>query len=133
MAKNIKRTTVGNNLVKFRKQSPYNQQDIAEMIGVTRDAYAKYETTVTPPLDKLLALCEVFNVSIDELAAEPNAYNPSMQPRKTIQFHATSPYLTNLEETEEGSIELSADEVELLLKYRECTDEKKEEILKMFE
>lgn len=132
MAKNIKRTTVGNNLVTLRKKSPYNQQQIAEMIGVTRNAYAKYETSIVPPLDKMILLCEIFNVSIDELASEPGTYNPTA-PKKRVSFKATSPYLNSIEDSEDVTINLSADELELLLKYRSCTDEKKEEILNMFD
>ena len=133
MAKNIKRTTVGSNLVSLRKKSPFSQQDIAEKIGVTRDAYAKYETTVTPPLEKLIALCEVFNVTIDELASGSNSYTQSPQQHKAPVFTASSPYLSGFECLDGTELQLTADEVELLLKYRECTDEKKEEILGMFE
>lgn len=132
LAKNIKRTTVGNNLVALRKKSPYNQQQIAEMIGVTRNAYAKYETSIVPPLDKMILLCEIFNVSIDELASEPGVYNQS-SPRKKIVFKATSPYLNSIEDSEDVTISLSADELELLLKYRSFTEEKKEEILNMLD
>lgn len=133
MAKNTKRTTVGNNLVALRKKSPYNQEQIAGMIGVTRNAYAKYETSIVPPLDKLILLCEIFNVSIDEIAAEPGSYTPQDQPKKKILFKASSPYLNSIDGKEDVTITLSSDEVELLLKYRSCTTEKKEEILNMFD
>ena len=57
------------NLVQLRKLKQMTQEDIAEKIGVTRQAVAKWEAGETiPDLDKCRLLAELFEVSLDELA-----------------------------------------------------------------
>ena len=57
------------NLVQLRKMKQMTQEDIAEKIGVTRQAVAKWEAGETiPDLDKCRLLAELFEVSLDELA-----------------------------------------------------------------
>ena len=52
------------NLVKMRKMKQMTQEDIAEKVGVTRQAVAKWEAGET--IRRCLA--EVFGVSLDDLA-----------------------------------------------------------------
>ena len=55
-------------LRELRKHSNYSQQDLADMIGVTKQTISQYERGVREPdFDNLLALCDVFNVSADYL------------------------------------------------------------------
>lgn len=63
------------NLVQLRKYKQLTQEDLAEKIGVTRQAIAKWEAGETmPDLEKCRKLAEVFEVSLDDLANyEPNA------------------------------------------------------------
>ena len=57
------------NLLQMRKMKGFTQEDIAEKIGVTRQAVAKWEAGDTvPDLDKCKMLAEVFEVSLDDLA-----------------------------------------------------------------
>lgn len=57
------------NLIHMRKLKQMTQEDIAEMVGVTRQAVAKWESGETiPDLDKCKILAEVFGVSLDDLA-----------------------------------------------------------------
>ncbi len=57
------------NLIHMRKLKQMTQEDIAEKIGVTRQAVAKWESGETiPDLDKCKILAEVFGVSLDDLA-----------------------------------------------------------------
>ena len=46
-------------------------------------------------------------------------------------FEENKQYLNSIDDSEDVTINLSADELELLLKYRSFTEEKKEEILNM--
>ncbi len=58
-----------NNLVSLRKLKNLTQEDIAEKVGVSRQAVAKWESGETiPDLDKCKALAELFEVSLDDLA-----------------------------------------------------------------
>ena len=57
------------NLVQMRKMKRLTQEDIAEKLGVTRQAVAKWEAGETvPDLDKCKMLAEIFEVSLDDLA-----------------------------------------------------------------
>lgn len=57
------------NLIQLRKYHRLTQEDIAEKLGVTRQAIAKWEAGETiPDLDKCKMLAEIFEVSLDDLA-----------------------------------------------------------------
>ena len=57
------------NLVQLRKMNKMTQEGIAEKLGVTRQAVAKWEAGETvPDLDKCRLLAELFGVSLDDLA-----------------------------------------------------------------
>ena len=57
------------NLVQMRKLKRLTQEDIAEKVGVTRQAVAKWEAGETiPDLDKCRLLADIFEVSLDDLA-----------------------------------------------------------------
>ncbi len=58
-----------NNLIQMRKMRRMTQEDVAEKVGVTRQAVAKWEAGETvPDLDKCRILAELFGVSLDDLA-----------------------------------------------------------------
>ena len=62
------------NLVQMRKLKHFTQEDLAEKVGVTRQAIAKWEAGESEPsLDKCKLLADVLGVSIDDLAN----YEPS--------------------------------------------------------
>ncbi len=55
-------------LLTLRTQSGYSQEVLAEKLNVSRQAVSKWETGPTlPETDKLIAISELFNVSIDSL------------------------------------------------------------------
>lgn len=57
------------NLIQLRKYNRLSQEDLAEKIGVTRQAIAKWEAGETiPDLEKCRLLAEIFEVSLDDLA-----------------------------------------------------------------
>ena len=57
------------NLIQMRKRRKMTQEDVAEKVGVTRQAVAKWESGETvPDLDKCRILAELFGVSLDDLA-----------------------------------------------------------------
>ena len=64
------------NLVQLRKLNKMTQEDLADKIGVTRQAVAKWESgESSPDLEKSRLLAEVFGVSLDDLvnyASEEN-------------------------------------------------------------
>ena len=57
------------NLVQLRKLKQLTQEDVAEKVGVTRQAVAKWESGETvPDLERSRLLAEMFGVTLDDLA-----------------------------------------------------------------
>ena len=57
-----------NNLKLYRKQHGLTQEQVAEQLGVSRQAVAKWERGETvPDLDNIIALADIYEVSIDFL------------------------------------------------------------------
>ena len=56
------------NLIMLRKMNGYSQEQIAEKIGISRQAYAKWESGATvPDIEKASQLASVYGVTIDGL------------------------------------------------------------------
>lgn len=56
------------NLIMLRNLHGFSQEKIAEMIGISRQAYAKWESgTTVPDIIKCSTLAEVYGVSVDSL------------------------------------------------------------------
>ena len=55
-------------LQKLRKENKLSQEQLADMLDVSRQAVSKWESGQTyPEMDKLLALCKIFKCSLDDL------------------------------------------------------------------
>ena len=56
------------NLKKLRKDNNLSQEELAEKIGVTRQSVSKWESGAAyPEMDKVLQICKMFNVNINDL------------------------------------------------------------------
>ena len=56
------------NLAVLRNLHGFSQEAIAEKIGISRQAYAKWETGATiPDIEKCMALAEVYGTTVDSL------------------------------------------------------------------
>ena len=72
------------NMLQLRKLHNLTQEDVAEKVGVSRQAVAKWESGETmPDLEKSRLLAETFGVSLDDLAnLEPDKnLNVSVPPK----------------------------------------------------
>ena len=57
-----------NRLLKYRKDSGLSQEELAEKIGVSRQAVSKWERSeASPDTDNLIRLAELYGISLDEL------------------------------------------------------------------
>ena len=68
----------GEKIAKLRKENNYTQEQLAVLLGVSRQSVSKYESGVTyPETDKLIRLSELFGCTVDYLlkddAEEPEA------------------------------------------------------------
>ena len=56
------------NLIMLRKLNGYSQEQIAEKIGISRQAYAKWERGLTiPDIEKAALLAKEYGITIDSL------------------------------------------------------------------
>lgn len=52
----------------LRKEKNMSQEDLADKLGVSRQSVSKWESAnAYPEMDKLLTLCKIFNVTLEEL------------------------------------------------------------------
>lgn len=59
---------IANRLVQYRKKNNLSQEQLAEKIGVSRQAVSKWERSeASPDTDNLILLARLYNVSLDEL------------------------------------------------------------------
>ena len=75
--------TMGEKILKLRKARQWNQEDLAEQVGVTRQAVSRWESdSAKPDADKVIALCDLFGISADYLLRESYAgESPAPQPQ----------------------------------------------------
>ena len=73
-------------IYRLRRRAGLSQEQLAETIGVSRQAISKWESgTSTPELDKLLALSECFHVTLDELTGGTPCEADTGSVRRTTQ------------------------------------------------
>ena len=59
---------LGDNLKKLRKEYNLSQEQLADKLGVSRQSVSKWESNLAyPEMDKVLQICKMFNLNIDEL------------------------------------------------------------------
>ena len=60
--------TLGDKLSKLRKENNSTQEQLADVLGVSRQAISKWESNVTyPETSKLIRISELFDCSLDYL------------------------------------------------------------------
>ena len=58
----------GNKIIELRKENGLSQEELADKIGVSRQAISKWEIGMAiPRSSKVKKICEVFRISADEL------------------------------------------------------------------
>lgn len=61
-------SNLAENLKKIRKENNLSQEDLASILGVSRQAISKWESKVSyPEMDKIVLLCKKFDLNIDDL------------------------------------------------------------------
>lgn len=69
------------NLVILRKLNNYSQEQIAEKIGISRQAYGKWESGESvPDIERCALLANIYGVTIDSLVNEYSSGNVKMAP-----------------------------------------------------
>ncbi|MBQ2937859.1 MAG: helix-turn-helix domain-containing protein [Clostridia bacterium] len=81
----------GETLFKLRKEKNLSQEDVADKLNVTRQTVSKWETNQsTPDFDKILPLCELFEISTEELLTgrKPEENNTKVEEQEVEQEKA---------------------------------------------
>lgn len=59
---------IANRLVRLRKEKGYSQEDLADKLGISRQAISKWERAeASPDTENLILLARLYNMSLDEL------------------------------------------------------------------
>lgn len=73
----------------YRKQRGMSQENLAEVIGVSRQAVSKWESGQSyPEMDKMIALSEFFGVSMDHMVKEVSGNQEAVLPLDAGNFHS---------------------------------------------
>lgn len=90
---------IGERILKLRKEAKLSQEDVANKLNVSRQTISKWETgESTPDFDKILPLCELFNITTDELikgvkSEEEKNMNNNYSKAKTAKVVASCVFL----------------------------------------
>ena len=72
--------TLGERICQYRVRRRLSQQEVAEKLEVSRQSVSKWETDgAVPELDKLVKLCELFGVGLDELVRGEKLQGPDAE------------------------------------------------------
>lgn len=65
---------LGEKIISERKKCKLSQEDLAEKLGITRQTISNWELNETSPdLKQASKLCDIFNISLDELTGKESA------------------------------------------------------------
>jgi len=77
-------------LKEIRKSKHFTQQDVAEKLNCDVTTYARYENgDRNPPLEILIKLSEVFDVSLDYLVGRQNFNESRLTPKERALLSAS--------------------------------------------
>ncbi len=72
-------TYLGKNLQELRKKSNFSQEELAERLGVSRQAISKWECGESfPDTENLISIAKLYGVSLDELVNNVKETNSSV-------------------------------------------------------
>lgn len=84
--------TFAEKLLSLRKQHHFSQEDLAEQLGVSRQAISRWEQgIVLPDAPNLLKLSDLFSVSVDYLLRDEKLQSVSSSPVKNEESEGTPP------------------------------------------
>ncbi len=126
MAKNTKRSEIGEKLYNLRTERGFKQEQIAEKLGIKRDTYARYETETNPPIWVIKKLCQIYGITCDQLLGINTVdYASMMHSAPPMRLKTFIAYNNDTSET----VVLSDDEINLIERFRKLPQEKQDALL----
>jgi transcriptional regulator with XRE-family HTH domain len=72
-------------LFELRKQKGISQEELADKLNISRQTLSKWELgNSTPDLEKLILLCDYFEISLDELVFGNKVETPEKPPKDSV-------------------------------------------------
>ena len=79
--------TLGEKLSKLRKEYNYTQEQLADILGVSRQSISKWESDIVyPETEKLIKIGKLFECSMDYLLNEDITEKQGLQPAEKESF-----------------------------------------------
>ena len=79
--------TLGEKLSRLRKEYNYTQEQLADVLGVSRQSISKWESDIAyPETDKLVKMGKLFECSMEYLLNEDNSEKKGLQPTEKESF-----------------------------------------------
>lgn len=93
--------TLADRIVELRKKKGWSQEELAEIVDVTRQSVSKWESASSvPDLDKILKLADIFGVTTDYLLKDIRAQkNEAPEAEDKVQAHQA--HIVSLKEAED--------------------------------
>ncbi len=114
---------LGKKLLKLRKEFKMTQDDVANILGMSRTSFSKYENGIAnPPLQVMRKLASIYNVGLEYLIFDDNTSIKLHDPQEEDEDSAETPLsrITDLHPIEK----------EIIGKFRTLSDKEKKKILK---
>ena len=84
--------TTGQKIYELRKEANLTQEELAEKLGVTRQAVSRWESDITfPETKQIMELCRLFHISSDELLFGERMTDSAEMPSEQVQFEREEP------------------------------------------
>ena len=113
------------NLYRLRKAHHYTQQQMSDLLNISRQAYSNYETSKrTPDLDSLIRLADIYNLSLDQLVNHPCTKDGMVLEQK-------GPFTPAMEIETADTIYLTREEVDMIKSFRNLSEEDKRLVRKL--
>ena len=113
---------LGKKLLQLRKEFKMTQDDIANILGMSRTSFSKYENGyANPPLQVMRKLANIYNVGLEYLIFDDNTSIKLNDPQEEDENSADAPLarITDLRPIEK----------EIVRKFRTLSDEEKEKFI----
>jgi len=105
--------TFGNRLYELRKNSGLSQEELAELLDVSRQSISKWESDKGyPEMTRLIFLSDYFQVSLDYLMRGVEKEELSEQKKESLEYHTDTLtnniqiFLTNLNDNQKKKLQL---------------------------
>ena len=81
---------IANRLQKLRKEKGYSQEQLAEELGISRQAVSKWERAESSPdTDNLICLAKLYGISLDELLSTDETVEEIIENKDTSEEETT--------------------------------------------